>query len=228
MKLVPNAKRIALRAHSMWANYLGLACLLAPELIYATTERDTNPRWWWIAALVLIAYAIVGRLKDQGIDTKARSSAGVTVAAFLAVAVPFVGGWEGMRNHAYLDIVNVPTICYGHTKGVQLGDYMTDAECEALFEAELIHYRDGLHEYFTPRTKAEFLTPERDTAYVSLAYNVGIRGAGRSTATRRLNAGWIAGGCEALTWWNRAGNRVVRGLVRRRGAEYDLCMQGIA
>lgn len=228
MKLVPNAKRIAMRAHSMWATYLGIICLLAPDVIYLMAERDTNPRIWAIAGLLLLVYGALGRIKDQGIDTKARSSAGVTVAAFLAVAVPFVGGWEGMRNHAYLDIVGVPTICFGHTKGVQLGDYMTDAECEALFEAELVHYRDGIHAYFTPRTKAERLTPERDTAYVSLAYNVGIRGAGRSTATRRLNAGRIAAGCEALTWWNKAGGRVIRGLVRRRGAEYDLCMRGIA
>jgi GH24 family phage-related lysozyme (muramidase) len=57
--------------------------------------------------------------------------------------------------------------------------------------------------------------------------NVGIAGAGKSTATRRLNAGDIAGGCQALTWWNKAGGRVVRGLVNRRAEEFALCMDGL-
>lgn len=226
MKLVQNAKSIALKSFSMWANYLGILCLLVPEGIYYLWERDTNPRVWWLLGLGLIVAGALGRLIDQGIDrSKLNSSA---TAAFLAVALPLVAQWEGVRNHAYLDIVGVPTICMGHTKGVKLGDYMTDHQCNVLFEAELLEYREGLHQYFTTKTKAERLTPERDAAYASLAYNVGIRGAGKSTATRRLNAGDIAGGCHALTWWNRAGGRVVRGLVRRRADECRLCMMGVA
>lgn len=225
MKLVNNAGRIALRAHSMWASYLGILCLLVPEVVFWLFERDTNPRLWWLLGIALIIYGVIGRLKDQGIDrTKLRSS---SLAAFLVVAVPLVGVWEGKRNHAYLDLVGVPTICYGHTKGVRLGDYMTDAQCDELLEAELAEYREGLHSYFSTATKLHRLTPERDAAYGSLAYNVGVRGAGRSTATRRLNAGDIAGGCQALTWWNKAGGRVVRGLVRRRADEYRLCMMGL-
>ncbi|WP_254054886.1 glycoside hydrolase family protein [Pseudophaeobacter sp. EL27] len=75
---------------------------------------------------------------------------------------------------------------------------------------------------------ASRLPSERDAAYVSLAYNVGIRGIGRSTATRGLNAGGVAGGCQALTWWNKAGGRVVCVLVRRRTDEYRLCMLGVS
>ena len=132
-----------------------------------------------------------------------------------------------MRNHAYLDLVGVPTICFGHTKGVRLGDHMTDAQCAALLRSEVLEYREGLHGYFSADTKAQRLPAARDAAYTSLAYNVGIRGAGRSTATRRLNAGNVAGGCQALTWWNKAGGRVVRGLVRRRADEYRHCMIGV-
>jgi len=222
MKLVNNAGRIALRSHSMWANYLGILCLLIPEAIYLATGRDTNPRFWWLLGIGLIIFGILGRLKDQGIDrTKLRSS---VIVAFLAVALPLIGAWEGMKNQAYLDMVGVPTICMGHTKGVKLGDYMSDAQCADLLRVEVLEYREGLHGYFSTATIQHRLTPERDAAYVSLAYNVGVRGAGRSTATRRLNAGDIAGGCQALTWWNKAGGRVVRGLVRRRADEYRLCM----
>jgi lysozyme len=225
MKLVPNARRIALRSHSMWAGYLGLLCLVLPEALFWLFGRDTNPRLWWILGVALVAYGLIGRVKDQGIDrTKLRSS---SIAAFLALALPLIGGWEGMRNHAYLDLVGVPTICFGQTKGVKLGDHMSVAQCKTLLRSEVLEYREGLHGYFSADTKAQRLPAARDAAYVSLAYNVGIRGAGRSTATRRLNAGDVAGGCQALTWWNKAGGRVVRGLVRRRADEYRLCMLGV-
>lgn len=225
MKLVPNAGQIAKRSHSMWAGYLGLLCLVLPEALFWFSGRDTNPRLWWCLGVALVAYGLIGRVKDQGIDrSKLRSS---LIAAFLALALPLIGAWEGHRNHAYLDMVGVPTICSGHTKGVKLGDYMTDAQCKTLLRSEVLEYREGLHGYFTAETKAQRLPAARDAAYVSLAYNVGIRGAGRSTATRRLNAGDVAGGCHALTWWNKAGGRVVRGLVRRRADEYQLCMMGV-
>jgi len=246
MKLVKDAKRIAARAHSMWAFYLSLVCLAAPDAIYLIWERDTNPRLWWIAAFALIIYGIWGRLKDQGITRSPATVAimaflmsagvpeqpkpakGTTEAATLSVAVPLIAKWEGLRTTAYKDLVGIWTVCYGETKGVRPGDTYTEAECRAMLAREVAEYRDGLHDYFTPETKQSRLTPERDAAYTSLAYNVGIRGAGKSTATRRLNAGNIAGGCKALTWWNRAGQRVVRGLVRRRADEYRLCMEGLA
>ena len=81
---------------------------------------------------------------------------------------------------------------------------------------------------FTSDTIANRLTVDRDVAYASLAYNVGVSGTGKSTAVRRLNQGDIAGGCEALGWWNKAGGRVVRGLVNRRAEETELCMGGLA
>jgi lysozyme len=149
-------------------------------------------------------------------------------AEFLAVAVPFVGKWEGLRLAAYRDIVGVWTVCYGETKGVRPGDRYTKAECDAMLARELISYRSRLHRYFSSETLASRLHVQRDTAYTSLAYNVGVGGAGKSTATRRLNAGDIAGGCKAITWWNKAGGRVVRGLALRRGEDYGLCMIGVA
>jgi lysozyme len=138
--------------------------------------------------------------------------------------------WEGKENVAYLDRIASPpvwTVCYGETRGVKRGDRYTDAQCADLLEVGLLEYRAGLHRYFTPETVALRLPPERDAAFTSLAWNIGISGAGKSTATRRLNAGNIAGACEAITWWNRAGSRVVRGLVNRRAYEHRFCMMGV-
>lgn len=147
---------------------------------------------------------------------------------FYAVAVPFVAKWEGKRNAAYQDIVGVWTICYGHTAGVSPEDRMTDEECLALLREDIRSYRVNLHQFFTDETQRYRLTPERDTAFTSLAINVGWSGAGKSTAVRRLNAGDIRGACKALTWWNKAGGRVVVGLVNRRSNECELCLAGVA
>ena len=249
MKLIKNAQRVALRSYSMWANYLGIACLIAPEAIYLLAGRDTDPRVWWLSGLALIIIGMIGRLVNQD---KVHSPAIVLILAilmaavpapppqagqpvvserdFLAVATPLVAKWEGKKNIAYLDTIASPpvwTVCYGETRNVKQGDRYSDAQCAAMLGAGLLTYRNGLHRYFTPETKASRLTPERDAAYVSLAYNVGIRGIGRSTATRRLNAGDIAGGCTALGWWNKAGGRVIRGLVNRRVDETRLCRMGL-
>ena len=44
---------------------------------------------------------------------------------------------EGCRLTAYLDTVGVPTIGYGHTKGVRLGDEITQAEADAFLDEDL-------------------------------------------------------------------------------------------
>lgn len=264
MRLVPNAKQITTRAFSMWANYLGILALLAPELIYIILGTDTNPRLWWVVGLALIVCGAAGRLiKQDSVDSPlwivvlalivalsvpqdavAMSKAPpaseqhlvpdvvgtVSEAEFLAVATPHVGKWEGKRNTAYLDTIASPpvwTVCFGETRGIKQGDTFTDAKCNTMLGEGLLTYRAGLHAYFTAATRAGRLTPQRDTAYVSLAYNAGILGIGKSTATRRLNAGDIAGGCAALGWWNKAGGRVIRGLVNRRTEEVAMCRIGL-
>lgn len=65
MRLVPNAKRIAWKAYSMWANYLGIAALVLPELLFVLAGIDTNPAIWFFLGLSLIILGIVGRIVDQ-------------------------------------------------------------------------------------------------------------------------------------------------------------------
>ncbi|MGK4387745.1 glycoside hydrolase family protein [Ectopseudomonas oleovorans] len=55
----------------------------------------------------------------------------------MAIALPLVGAHEGRNLAAYLDPVGIPTICYGSTAGVTLGQTRTAAECDALLAAEL-------------------------------------------------------------------------------------------
>lgn len=250
-----NWKSISLVSYTAWAFYALAVITAAPDLIFLLSGVDTNPAMWSALQIWIILLGILGRLVLQPREGAIKRrlilglvvvgtliAAGQTMAqtterATMRILVPFAIKWEGEhrcadapRLHcAYRDIVGVATLCYGETLGVRIGDRATDAQCRQKLERRLSKdFREGLHRYFTDQTKASRLPPERDAAYVSLAYNVGIRGAGRSTATRRLNAGDLAGGCTALTWWNKAGGRVVRGLVRRRADEYRLCMNGVS
>lgn len=219
--------------------WLGILLLLAGIVGRLLPQELTGLREWLrlggvglVVVLLAFLLASAGSIApDEAAEPEQASLSAPAIetaeAATLRLAVPFIAKEEGKRNRAYQDVVGVWTICYGHTKTARAGMTKSDAECTALLQEEVAHYRRGLHAYFSEDTKAGRLTPERDTAYTSLAFNVGIRGAGRSTATRRLNAGDIAGGCQALTWWNKAGGRVIRGLVNRRNREHALCMAGV-
>lgn len=144
-------------------------------------------------------------------------------------AVPLIAKWEGKRNEAYLDTIARPpvwTICYGHTITAEPGMVLTDAQCEQLLNEESEQYWWGVREAFSEVTILTRMPPTRGAAYTSFAYNVGVTGASRSTAVRRLNAGNVVGACEALGWWNKAGGRVIRGLVNRRADETKMCLIG--
>ena len=65
-KIIPDAKFVALRSHSMWAIYLGILALWAPDLIYLFTSIDTNPHLWIIISQVLLIYGAFGRFLRQG------------------------------------------------------------------------------------------------------------------------------------------------------------------
>lgn len=249
MNWVSDVSQVISRSLSFWLTVAGLLVLIVPELRYYLTGVDTDPVLsWWLGVLLLVA-SLVGRIWRQGLSwwrewlriagvlaligllavllaAKVRADP-VAEADTLKVAVPFIAQEEGERTSAYLDVVGVPTICFGSTRGVRLGMVRTHAECLALLSEEVAEYRGKLHRYFSTATRQRRLTPERDAAYTSTAFNCGVAAIGRSTATRRLNAGDVRGGCQALTWWNKAGGRVIRGLVGRRERERRLCMVGV-
>ena len=147
--------------------------------------------------------------------------------SFDEIAFALISRWEGLENFAYQDIVGVWTICYGHTRTARSGQFKTDAECRALLVTEIHEYRDDILPCFSDETLEQRMNDWRLTSYTSLGFNVGSQRTCRSTAMRRVNRGDIKGGCEALTWWNRAGGRVVRGLVNRRAAEKEHCLRGL-
>lgn len=145
--------------------------------------------------------------------------------AMAAATIVFVGGWEGLRLTAYEDVVGVPTVCYGETLGVELGDRHTKAECDAMLLTSLRRHEAGMRRCLT---RPDSLPAKSYVAFVSLTYNIGIGAFCRSTARRRLDRGDLQGACNAATWFNKAGGRTLRGLVNRRSAEHRLCLEGLS
>lgn len=125
--------------------------------------------------------------------------------------------FEGLRLRAYRDAVNVPTIGYGHTAGVKMGQEITRERAEELLLAEVERFEGYVDRLVTvPLTQGQF------DALVAWTYNLGPGALEKSTMLRRLNAGDYAGAAAELERWSRAGGQVLAGLVRRRAAERAL------
>lgn len=143
-------------------------------------------------------------------------------AAWCTLAVACVSGFEGLRQVAYNDPVGIPTICFGETKGVKIGDRATVEECKALLAGSL-----EIADQAVTLCVHVPLPDARRAAIVSFTYNVGGNTLCRSSVARLLNAGDVAGGCGALLLYTKARGVTLPGLVRRRQAEHAMCMQGV-
>lgn len=145
-------------------------------------------------------------------------------AAAAALAVSLVAGWEGLSLTAYPDRLanDLPTVCYGETRGVKLGDRYTKADCDEMLMRGLIQFEAGLDRCLTAT-----MPDKTKVALVSWSWNVGVGAACKSTLVRKANDGDLVGACNELPKWNRASGKVVRGLTNRRAAERKLCLEGL-
>lgn len=246
----------ALRSYSFWFAVLGSLTFVIPYLSWELFELDLDPNLFGWAGFGFTLLALIGRFIVQpasvlgnalrigilslfvlaiavGITNASPPSsaplapqAQTSEARIMAVALPFLKRWEGVKLRAYRDVVGIWTICSGTTRGVTPGMQMSAEECDELLRKEALEYWRGVSVFLKSHV-LQTLTDERGASWTSFAINVGIRAAGKSTATKRLNQGDLVGACEALTWWNKAGGKIYRGLVNRRTAEYDLCMVGV-
>ena len=135
--------------------------------------------------------------------------------------VDFVAAWEGFRSDAYLDAVGVPTLGFGFTQGVQMGDTITLDDAKARLADTLADYARELAAYMV-RDPSQ----QQADALLSLAYNCGVKAIGNSGVMQRFNGGNDEGACERWLWWDKAGGRSLPGLHRRRVAEVAIYRDG--
>lgn len=144
-------------------------------------------------------------------------------AAWLAIAVVIVAGFEGLYTRPYHDVVGVLTVCYGETAAdqVDLKRTYTPAECKEMLARDLPKYDAELRKCIHVQ-----MSPNVEAAVVSLGYNVGTAAVCRGSVAANLNRGDIRAACDSFLRYDRAGGRVIQGLVNRRQAERRLCLKG--
>jgi lysozyme len=160
-------------------------------------------------------------------------AAGAMMSVVAFTATYLTKPWESKENVAYWDSLGrVWTVCYGETQGVKEGDRYTDQQCEDMLMRRMD--RDYLRPISACISGFETAPFSVKVSFLDLAYNIGVGAVCRSTAARRAAAKDWPGACEAMTWFNRAGGKVIRGLKLRReeGDEYrigerEICLEGI-
>ena len=131
-------------------------------------------------------------------------------------------GW----HETYLDVVGVPTACYGQTgrafdgTHIKLGQKFTDEQCAEMIAEELVKFDKQLDKVF----KVEYRNDYQHAAMVSFAYNMGIANVKTSTLARLFNQGEYEQACDQLSRWVYAKKKKYGGLVRRREVEKAWCL----
>ena len=127
---------------------------------------------------------------------------------------------EGYRENAYTPVAgDVPTIGFGTTSGVKLGDRTTPEKALQIAMRDVQAFEGAIKECVTVA-----LHQWEYDAYTSLAYNIGPNAFCRSTLVRRLNAGDYVGACNQILRWDQFKGKPLAGLTKRRNEEHRKCL----
>ena len=128
--------------------------------------------------------------------------------------ISLIKKFEGCELEAYKCAAGVWTIGYGSTKGVKEEDTLTQEEADNL----LLHEMQEYEGYINDLVKAPLEQNQFD-ALVSWVFNLGPANLKASTMLKFLNAGDYHLIPSQIKRWNKAGGKVLEGLIRRREAE---------
>jgi lysozyme len=133
----------------------------------------------------------------------------------------------------YLDPIGIWTIGWGHA--IRVGaDYLRGKENRKAAmdlypggitqeQAELLLRGDLMDACRDVESLVDVsLTDNQFGALVSFTFNLGRGSLARSTLLTKLNAGDYSGAASEFPKWNKAGGKVLKGLVERRAAEAEL------
>ena len=118
---------------------------------------------------------------------------------------------EGLRLTAYRDAAGVPTIGYGHTKDVRMGDHISHYWARELLKQDIAYFERAVLELSVAKTEGQL------DALVSLAFNIGIGRLKRSTLLKVIREGSSkAAITREFKKWVYADGKKLPGLVKRR------------
>ena len=143
-----------------------------------------------------------------------------TLLALSASALVGIAVHEGYRGEAYEPVKgDVPTIGFGTTEGVEMGDRITPERALIRLLNDTNKFQNAVKRCApVPLHQYEF------DAYVSLTYNIGEGAFCRSTLVKKLNAQDYEGACAEILRWDRFKGKPLPGLTKRRQEEYQKCL----
>lgn len=147
-----------------------------------------------------------------------RKHIGITTLSLIGLLA--ITQYEGFSDKAYVDIAGVPTIGYGSTKEVQIGDRIDEKGARSRLLKEV---KDEYGVALNKCIKVPLNQSEYD-AYISLTYNIGKTAFCNSTLVKKLNQHKYEEACKEILRWNRVKNKVITGLTIRRQKEYKMCV----
>ena len=132
-----------------------------------------------------------------------------------------IARFEGLRLKAYKCPAGIWTIAFGATtfngKRVTEGLVITKEQAYEQLERDLAVFENGVG-----RLVSKPINQDQFDALVSFCFNVGLGSLSRSTLLKKVNANpndpTIS---DSFAMWNKAGGKVLAGLVKRRKAEAD-------
>ncbi len=127
---------------------------------------------------------------------------------------------EGYRENAYTPVAgDVPTIGFGTTTGVKLGDRTSPERALTVAMRDVQGFEGAIKECVTvPLHQYEY------DAYTSLAYNIGSNAFCKSTLVRKLNTQDYVGACNQILRWDQFKGKPLAGLTKRRQEEHKKCL----
>lgn len=152
----------------------------------------------------------------------------VAVLSLSAAALVSRVAQEGYTDTAVIPVPgDVPTIGFGTTQGVKLGDKITPVKALQRAYQDMQAYEGAIKRCVgVPLHQAEY------DAYAELAYNIGPTAFCGSTLVRRLNAQEYRAACDQILVWkmfkgfdcSTPGNKVCSGLWKDRQRLHAQCM----
>ena len=122
--------------------------------------------------------------------------------------------FEGCELEAYKCAAGVWTIGYGSTKNVKEGDTLTQGKADYLLKHEMDEYEG----YVNDMVKVD-LNQNQFDSLVSWVFNLGPSNLSSSTLLTKINNKDWEDVPNQIKRWNKAGGKVLQGLIRRREAE---------
>lgn len=153
------------------------------------------------------------------------------VLALSAAGLVTIVGQEGYSDRAIIPVKgDVPTLGFGTTQGVKMGDRTTPPKALARALSDINQFEGAVKACVSvPLHQYEY------DAYVSMTYNVGAGAFCRSRLVKKLNAFDYEGACKEILNWRYfqthdcsapENKKLCGGLWSRRQAEYQTCIGG--